>query len=435
MGLLKFLDNIFSKEFADKILGEEKPLDNLMMIEQEFEEIVHRENKYGRLVPVKIKYKKMVRNPNYQDPVPDKLLVSIPNKVLENSEKKQLYCTPFKEDLNSYLDPDNVKSPLNNFIGNRNALELIRPLLYTALCRENCCAGDMAIFLRGAASTGKTTLAELIAKILKLPLLVIHPKSVKTIDNIAEQIYNLLINTNSVLQEKNGIYVIPPIVVFLDEVHALSSEIFNGLLKAIERTDAKLITKKGIVYNTTNILWIVATTENIDFKPFGTRFLDIQLLPYTREEIATIVQRSNPSWDMDTCRLIAKYNLPIPRKAKMFADLLKMAIPMNKDIPLQELVIKYAQHKGMDQFGLHQKQLAVLKILGKNMVSKDNLENMVSFDNDQELNEEIMPSLMSYNEGMPLVKVTRKGYALTTAGANELKKRGIVYNEEMVLDD
>lgn len=332
----------------------------------------------------------------------------------------------------STIDMENSTNPMSKFVGNEQVIKKLQVVAYDALGKidHNCAGINFSVF--GMPSTGKTTLVRLFAKLLSLPYCEISPKGVSKLSELKEQIINAITRHTT----RNGICEVvnnneykttfPPCIVFIDEVHALSDYIVNGLLKATEHNDATLVTESGEIFDCKQVCWFIGTTEEGQlFDAFRSRFSPLQLKYLTKKEISKIIKISHSDLDESVCDLIAFYNSRLPRKALEFARYLKLKKNMQQDVGYDVLCCEIAKEEGIDEHGMSLVHLEVLKALKDTPVAKNRLANTIS-KKIEEVENYIMPLLLSNTDDQAsMVKVTNKGYEITASGLNELKKRGI----------
>jgi len=337
------------------------------------------------------------------------------------------------------INRSNPKAPFSKFIGNDKAFSKIQTAAYTALGRHNHLMRELSFGLYGPASAGKTTLARLYADTVGLPFVELSPKAFKTIEGMFQIIKQTLEsfvvkkeNANLHLVEiKPKHYKLPPCVLLIDEVHALSNTIVQGLLKATEYDDSTLATETGRVVNTECVTWMIATTdEGSLFDAFRTRFSPVVLKPLNKAEISKCVKIAHPDFEDAICDLVAHYNSRIPRKALEFARLMKMTHEMTRE-SWDVIAQNVAYNEGIDEFGMPELHLQILRHLKSGPIARNRISILVGR-RDEEIQNYVMPLLLTETDDQPaLVKVTQKGYALLEAGMRELLKREIILDEDV----
>lgn len=336
-----------------------------------------------------------------------------------------------------WVSMDNPENPFSKFIGNEVAVRRLCRAAYTALERHNRCCRDQSFALLGPPSTGKTTIVKMFADLMDLPLVEVNPRSISTLSDLLEQISLVLekrtiqrfddgsASTLELVPDDDGRIVVPPCIVFIDEVHCLKNNIVQGLLKATEKKDSVMVVENGWIVDCYNICWCIATTDRAALdSAFETRFTKINLQLYTTEEIAQIVQINYPEWDDEVCSLVAKYSEHIPRVALDFAAEMQLEYNMNQG-EWEDIAAIVAEDHEIDEHGMAYQRVSILSALGQGPIPRN---QMVSFVNckEEELVKRIMPPLLSASrDSEPLVKTTSKGYVITEHGIKELDKRGI----------
>ena len=241
---------------------------------------------------------------------------------------------PGMEWKRSRIDRSNPKALFSKFIGNDKAIKKMQVAAFQALGHPNHMMRDIAFSIFGPASAGKTTLARLYADTVMLPFIEISPKAIGAVDDLFDSINGVLTNAGiPLVEERENHYNLPPCVIFIDEVHALTDSVVQGLLKATEYNDAVMACESGKIVNTFNATWMIATTdEGKLFDAFRTRFNPVQLKYLSKVEVARIVELAHADLGTDVCRLVAHYNPRVPRKALEFARLMKMYRGMEPDM-------------------------------------------------------------------------------------------------------
>lgn len=325
---------------------------------------------------------------------------------------------------------------INQFIGNEEAIKRMSRAVFVAYGNENHNCSDYSFALCGPPSTGKTHLAKLFAKTLRIPFVVIEPQTIKKVHDVFEEIKKTCKEFSSGLIRKNDLdlvdingnntYVLPSMVVFIDEVHNLRPNVVQGLLKATEPKDRIMMTEMGCTVHTQNVCWMIATTDRGDlFDAFDTRFQKVSLRLYSKKEMAQIIKMNNPDWSDDVCMLVAKYNPFVPREAIAFAKDMRVEYEIDPR-DWESVANAVAEDNGIDSYGMTYIRLNILKALGQNPMSASQLP-FVAHVKEEELKKYIMPVLLARtpDQPFPLVSVSSRGYTITPAGLEELNKRGI----------
>lgn len=340
--------------------------------------------------------------------------------------------TPQKLDsFRKLVNPDCEESPFNQFIGNRKAISKLSVVAFNALQRYNHVCSDINFALVGPTSSGKTTLVRLFAEILRIPLIEINPKSLSSLDDLVQCSAEVLEKFDPPLpleEVEDNFYVLPPCIVFIDEVHALKNSLVQGLLKATEPKDSHLFTESGLKINCFNACWIIATTDiGKVFDAFRSRFSNVELKYLSKTEIAKIVKINYPNLDYHVCELIAHYNPKVARKALEFAKYVMLYGNMEQSNSWSEVCKKVAENEGIDEYGMHESSLTLLKNIYKNEVIP--LKRLPYFLNKkiEEIENHILPPLMEDTDEQPaVIMVTPRGVRLTDYGNQELVKRKII---------
>ena len=209
-------------------------------------------------------------------------------------------------------DPDNPVCPLFRFMGNPEAKKIMQRAAFAAWGRPNHSCADLSFAMVGPASAGKTTLARLFGETVQLPFIEIPPRGIRNskefFDHIAVTLERTVVEIQDGLMslkmvkpdpwiQSDPTMLIPPCIVFIDEVHGLPTNLRETLLQAIESKDRMLNIDGGWYANCKDVCWIVATTERGKlFGPFDSRFTKVELDMYGTEEIAMIVYIDNHKW-------------------------------------------------------------------------------------------------------------------------------------------
>ncbi len=349
--------------------------------------------------------------------------------------------TPAHGIRHAMVNPESSRSAFSKFIGNPQAIRSLGRAAFSALEKPNHACAELAWAFLGPSSSGKTTLARLFAKVLDLPFIEISAGVMANTDSLLYKINEVLtrewdmplIFRTEEDKLQPGRFKLPPLICFIDEVHDLPRATVNGLLNAIESKNPYLQTPIGFYADCSNVTWAIATTHRgALFGPFDTRFTKIELSLYTLDELARIIKLNYPEWDDEICAMVAKYSGRIPREALAFAQqmILESKIRPND---WDKIVRTIATDNRIDEFGMHLCRVSILRALGNNAMSIENLANAAGVERTvAELRKFWLPSLLARTKDQaPLIKVAAgRGCVITPEGVQELVRRGIEYKEE-----
>lgn len=348
------------------------------------------------------------------------------NSTLRNMQLELTWDLISDQEKRMLVDGTDKSSPFYYFVGNENAIKKVKVAAYSALGKKNRQMSELAFSVFGPSSSGKTKLPRTYADVVELPYIEISPKAVKELKDVISHVEPVLENDNIPLKSPNNFYTIPPCIIFLDEVHALSNYMVQGLLKATENQDGILATEDKNFYDCSKVTWFIATTdEGKLFDAFRTRFTPIQLRYLSRKEISRIVYLSYSGLTESACDLVSHYNSRIPRKALEFARYCKMYSEMYPELDIEQVIHNVAKDEGIDEHGMRSEHFQVLCALQNGPVSKSRI-GIVLNKKEEEVERYIMPWLLADTEDQSaLVTVTNKGYVITDCGLEELSKRGV----------
>ncbi len=341
--------------------------------------------------------------------------------------------TKTDEELRAYCDPSNRENPFFDFVGNQSVVKRLCRMLYTALCRENHDMSDTNLVLLGPASTGKTTLARRLAKGAGLPFIEVNPKEIGTNHDLFQKFCRILAQPGYThgdgtpvdlsLRPYNDVYhyIAPPIVVLIDEAHQMPKDVQGGLLTATEKADHKLITGEGVILDTQNVCWILATTERGRLgAALDSRFVKATLKPYNQFEMALIIHRNRPAVPLEVCEEIALYCGRVAREAIDFATEVTSERERSECEWLEAVEMIRREH-GIDEFGMPEVHLSILTALAtRGPISKYALRDVANCEV-EELDEYILPIIRRIG----LISTTSRGIGITPEGLAQLEKRGL----------
>lgn len=373
------------------------------------------------------------------DPTPERRLKTLPPP-------------PTVEETLEYLDSQ--ECPLNDIIvgpANEGNMKILRRFAFTALQNPYHQCRGMNFGLYGSAGQGKTYVAKQWAKAIGIPLVFIQSPALSDTWMLFQKICDEFQRTQSVeivpYQHENN-YKLPPCIVALDEAHRLKPSLMRGgLLNPMEHNDAKMLCKvpglkgESVTVQTDNVCWIAMTTDcGLLDEAFESRLEHITWAPAGPKELQQIVSfqmrkeyeagELRVPFSDDAARWVTRYST-IPRTALAFARKMVMAKFMEQGT-WQEAAEEVARNMGIDQWGMTNKQVAVLTALGQRPISKAHLA-VVAHSHIEELERYILPPLQAYINGGPvIVSISGRGMALTKVGLLELEKRGLTHKGEKI---
>lgn len=337
---------------------------------------------------------------------------------------------PSQDELRAFFDSDDPKNPFSHLVGQETAKRKLKRVALDAFTKWDHNCSEYNFLVTGPSSVGKTSLVRKFAQVVRLPLVEISPRAIETMDDLFGMISEVLGTHKPPLplvpEGRTNTYKLPPCIIFIDEAHALRKNVQNELLKAVEAKDRSFITDAGETVSTENVCWFFATTETGDlFGPLLNRFTEINLKPYTKAEIAKIVALNFPDFDEEMCKLVAFYEHRVPRRALAFATELRQELRHRRGDKLELVAKELAAENDIDEWGMHKKHLQILKLVAQKPVAKERLALNLHVAK-EELERLIAPPLLMDTDECPaLITVCQKGYAITSAGVQELVKRGI----------
>ena len=160
-----------------------------------------------------------------------------------------------------------VELAFQSIVGQKTAKVRLCRAATSALLRYDHNCSDINFLVTGPASVGKTSIVRTFASVLKIPYLEVSPRSLNSLDDMFNQIAQTLASFTPAMpldrfaDTESKTYMASPMVIFVDEAHALAKQMQDGLLKAIESDDRTLQTETGRTLICKNVCWIFATTE------------------------------------------------------------------------------------------------------------------------------------------------------------------------------
>jgi Holliday junction resolvasome RuvABC ATP-dependent DNA helicase subunit len=312
------------------------------------------------------------------------------------------------------VDPKNSHSLFSLVVGQEEALGAISDLCYKGLVSGKV---QESIVLCGPPSTGKTMIVKLVAQLLGLPKVLVDGSQLTNVQAMVDAI----LQANSELEPYEigeGVFMVdlPPTLIFVDEIHALTRKVQDGLLKATERSDGMLMSKSYVV-DCRNVFWVGATTDWGKLCPaFRTRLRRINLYAPTHAQMVKMIENRVPA---GLASEVVKFGGMVPRECFAFIRAVKDCADRTGK-KFAAAMKEVAERDGIDEYGMRSQSLKILRAIEGAGENGSLLRDLVSATNLQK--EELLgywlPPLMT---GGLIVNDGR--YMLTEKGEDELEKR------------
>jgi Holliday junction resolvasome RuvABC ATP-dependent DNA helicase subunit len=324
-----------------------------------------------------------------------------------------------------------------DFIGNRSAIAKLRDDIVDALIKAPPHLPS-AYLLTGNPSTGKTTLANKVAKLLDVTFVKLVGTNIKNERDLIEQVDNAFKNSKKTVEiikdGSQGIpeYIFPECLIFIDEIHLVKSSAQEGLLTLTEPKD-RYVRLKDRICRFPKATYMAATTRDSEIdKALRTRFGNpIHLNDYKPAEVAEMLAVKNPTWKEwpDEVRVsLALLSRCVPREAERLAQKLERKMHVSRErLSVTEAQEKLRLEEGLDRNGLDRVFWKSLRALAKHdrPVGRDQLAQQLGLADHEKLVDEIIPTLQS------------RGLVIQVPGGQQITDRGRLYlrNEPAPSDD
>jgi len=317
----------------------------------------------------------------------------------------------------------------DGFIGNEDAVHALQRSIHAALQRTPVALGKN-ILLMGPASVGKTELAQRAARALGLPFVQVDGRSVKTREKLFDLIDTALEDEEKEVAtprrksagKRSGINVTeyPPFVVFVDEVHLVSTGTQEALLTLLEQRDRTVMLERGglrSIAHCPHAGFILATTKpSLLDKPVRSRCTEIPLHRYTVDQVVLMLKRRQQQLPADVLELVARCARLTPRRAFELAQDIVDEKQMAGRHNWQDCAKEVLRTRGVvSRNGVTKKDLDYLELLkreGRPLGARVVVSALGLLEAD-ELTEDIEPYLV---HDLRFIEYTQKGRMITERG-------------------
>jgi Holliday junction resolvasome RuvABC ATP-dependent DNA helicase subunit len=316
-----------------------------------------------------------------------------------------------------------------DFVGNHQAIEKLRDDLVDALIKHPPYLPS-AYLLTGNPSTGKTTLANKVAKLLGVTFVKLVGTNIRNEADLVEQVDNAFqAAATKPKVSKTGTqglpeHEYPECLIFIDEIHLVKGRAQEGLLTLTEPKD-RYVRLRDRICRFPRATYMAATTRDSEIdKALRTRFGNpIHLSDYTIQEVAKMLTVKKGEWQTwpESVRCgIAQLSRCIPREAERLAQKLERKMAVSRErLPLEGALEKLRIEEGLDRHGLDQVCWATLRHLAKQMrpIGRETLAKQLGAADEEKLVSEVIPALQ--NQG--LIEQVAGGQRITDRGHNYLR--------------
>jgi holliday junction DNA helicase RuvB len=316
-----------------------------------------------------------------------------------------------------------------DFIGNHQAIEKLRDDLVDALIKHPPHLPS-AYLLTGNPSTGKTTLANKVAKLLGVTFVKLVGTNIRNEADLVEQVDNAFqastIKPRVTTTGTQGLpeHEYPECLIFIDEIHLVKGRAQEGLLTLTEPKD-RYVRLRDRICRFPRATYMAATTRDSEIdKALRTRFGNpIHLNDYSVQEVAEMLAVKKREWHSwpEAIRIgIAQLSRCIPREAERLAQKLERKMAVSRErLPLEGALEKLRVEEGLDRHGLDQVCWAALRHLAKQPrpVGRETLANQLGTTDEEKLVSELIPTL----QNLGLVEQVAGGQKITDGGRNYLR--------------
>ncbi len=302
---------------------------------------------------------------------------------------------------------DRNPTSLAEYIGNEKIKQII------AITIDACKQKNLQLsntLITGQRGTGKTTLATLLAKELKMKYKLVSAEAIKTLGQLNDMFLNNL-----------------PDMLIIDEIHGIKAEFSDMMHQAMDDFKYSYADEDDVM-RTASIhpfTLIGCTTDPGKLTiPFYSRFpKKFHLQLYTNSNLQKIIMNvaRNNHIDIDNAAAfeIARRSNQVPRNAVLhFQNIYEYAIKYNSSIINHDIVCAALDLHDIDESGLGPEQRNILKALSltRSAMGLDNIAQRVGCGK-----EEVMLMHEPYLLKIGFIERTSNGRKITQAGMKHLQ--------------
>jgi Holliday junction resolvasome RuvABC ATP-dependent DNA helicase subunit len=317
----------------------------------------------------------------------------------------------------------------SDFIGNRQAIDKLRDDLVYALIQHPPHLPN-AYLLTGNPSTGKTTIANKVAKLLGVTFVKLVGTNIRNEADLIEQVDNAFRASDKQPKQlpagTQGIpeHEYPECLIFIDEIHLVKGRAQEGLLTLTEPKD-RYVRLRDRICRFPRATYMAATTRDSEIdRALRTRFGNpVHLNDYTVAEVTQMLRVKSHAWaewPISVCEGIARLARCIPREAERLAQKLERKLKVSREpLTLEQALERLRVEEGLDRNGLDRLCWDALRLLAKEPrpIGRERLAQRLGVVDEEKLVTEIIPSLQS----LGLIEQMAGGQTMTDRGRNYLR--------------